>query len=248
MTCSRTAGKRSGRRGLRAAWVGTMGPMVAAALLALAAGGCSIQKPTLALRDIEVAGLDFEKIDLVLDLTVTNPNEYAISLYGLDYEISAGGRRFGGGSLPRPVTPLEASQTSVIKAPLSVTFRDLKPLAAEATSGKDIEYELTGEATFTLIGLKIKVPLKRTGKLPALKAPSWRFADVRLSRAALTAEVVFEVDNPNPFALPLRALTGVVKYGDQPVLRVDQPSLSPVPAGKTTAVAVPVKLESAGVA
>ena len=211
--------------------------------------GCGFQKPTLRLRDIEVAGLDFRRLELVLDLAVSNPNDYQISLHGLEYGLTAGGQRFAGGSLPRPVTPLAARQTTVVKAPLTVEFARLVPLLRKLGAGEQMDYQLTAKATFNFVAFKVPVTLQRSGRLPALRAPSWRLVDVKLtSGAEPTALVVFEVDNPNRFALPLRSLSGVLKYGDQPLLRVDRPALSPVPAGKTARVTVPVKLDAAGAA
>jgi len=225
----------------------TSGALAAALLAVLTAGGCAIQKPTLALRDIEVAAIGFHQIDLVLDFAVTNPNDFGINLYGLDYELTAGGGRLAGGSLPRPVGSLEPNRTIVVKAPVSVTYGTLKPLVSAAKSGEAIDYEMTTTATFNVFGVKVKVPLRRSGKIPPLRSPSWRFTDIRLVMPGPAVEVSFEVDNPNPFALPLKALTGVVKVGDRPVLRVSGTTLDPIPPKEKRTVTVPVKLDSAGV-
>ncbi|KKL69338.1 hypothetical protein LCGC14_2115960 [marine sediment metagenome] len=79
-------------------------------VLAGCLGGCSVRKPTLRLRDIEVVGMDFQQVLLMLDVAVTNPNDYQISLHGLDYTLTAGDKQFIAGSMPRPVTPLTAMQ------------------------------------------------------------------------------------------------------------------------------------------
>ncbi len=218
-------------------------------LLTSALTGCGFQKPTLKLRDIEVAALDFQKLELVLDFAVTNPNDYQISLHGLEYALAAGGQRFASGAMPRPVTPLAARQTTVVKAPVTMQFAHLRPILSKLGAGEQIDYQLTVKATFDFVAFKVPVSLKRAGKLPALRAPSWRLVDVRLAAGAEpTALVVFEVNNPNRFALPLRSLSGVLKYGDQPLLRVDRPTLRAVPAGKTAKLTVPVRLDAAGAA
>lgn len=220
--------------------------LLAGAVLAATLGGCAIKRPTLKLRDIEVAGLDFKKLDLVLDLAVTNPNSHQISLYGLEYDLAAGGESFAAGALPRPVTPLAAKHTTIVKVPVALEFKRLLPLLTKATSGEAVDCELNVTATFDFIGVKLSVPLKRRGRLPALRAPSWRFRDVKwVGSGRSVVALTFEVENPNRFALPLRSLSGALMAGDKPLLRVDRSSLSPIPAGKTASVVVPVKLDVA---
>jgi len=218
-----------------------------AMLAALTAGGCAIKKPTLALRDIEVAGIGFKQVDLVLDFAVTNPNGFPVNLHGLDYELTTGGGRLAGGSLARPVASLEANRSTVIKAPVSMEYRSLKSVASAVGSREAVEFEVAATATFSVYGIDLKVPLRRSGKIPPLRAPSWRFTDIRLARPGPAVEVSFEVDNPNPFALPLKAIRGAVKVGDRTVLRVSETTLNPIPPNDKRTLNVPVKLDSAGV-
>ena len=93
---------------------------LSAFLLLPAGGGCSVRPPTLKLRDIEVAAVDFKKLDLVLDFAVHNPNDYQISFHAFEYAMSAAGATLASGALDRPVTPLAARQTTVIKAPVAL--------------------------------------------------------------------------------------------------------------------------------
>lgn len=230
----------------RPTWPGSV--LLACAVLASALGGCAVQKPTLKLRDIELAGMDFKKLDLLLDLAVTNPNSYQISLFALEYDLTAAGETLAGGALPRPVTPLAARQTTVVKAPVALAFKGLAPVLAKAAA-EDIDYELNVKATFDYLGFKIHVPLTRRGRLPALRAPTWRLRDAKwIEGAAPKIALTFEVNNPNRFALPLRSLSGSLMAGDKPLLRVDRSSLPAVPAGKTANVTVPVEVDVAAAA
>jgi LEA14-like dessication related protein len=223
--------------------------LVMCAVVACGLGGCAVRKPSIKLRDIEVAGMDFQKLDLVLDFAVTNPNAYQISLYGLEYGLSAAGEKFAGGALPRPVAPLAAKEIAVVKVPVALEYDSLLPLLEKSAEGEGIDYELSTQATFDFIGFKIGVPLKRRGRLPALRAPAWRFREVNwLGEEAGKLALTFEVENPNPFTLVLKNLSGALRLGDRPLLPVDSADLSPVPAGKTEARTVTVGLEASATA
>jgi len=222
-----------------------------AALLAVCllwAPGCTVRPPTLKLRDIEVAAADFKKLDLVLEFAVHNPNDYQISLHAFEYEMSAAGGTLASGALDRPVTPLAAGKTVVVRAPVTLEFAALAGPLVKAVGGESIDYELACRATFDFTAFKKHVPFSHAGTLPALRAPSWRFRDVRWQPADAggpRVTLVFEVTNPNRFALPLRKLSGALMYGDQPLVHVEAGALKPVPAEASAQVQASAKLDAA---
>ncbi len=211
--------------------------------------GCAVEKPQLRLRDVAVAGLDFQELRVVFDFDVTNPNPFQLSLWGMEYGLSAAGERFAGGALTQPVAALRAKETITVRAPVSIQYRKLLPIVRRLGARKPIDYELSGTATFSFLGTRIPVPLKHLGKIPALRAPSWHFRDVRLAEgSAGVVELVFDVDNPNAFALPLASLRGTVRCGREVLVEVDRGMLTTVPPGRTARLVLPVRVSAAAAA
>lgn len=220
----------------------------ACAMVLPALAGCAIKRPIVKLHDVDVVGFDFQKLDLVFSVKVTNPNDYQISLSSLTYGLASGGLEFAHGSVPKPITPLSANETVVILAPVSVEYAPLAAVLRKARAGEAIPYELTGTAKFGFLLWKIPVKLKHAGQMPPLRKPAWHFRDVRLIRGPPSwLELSFEVENPNTFDLPLKRLSGGLRYGDETVVRINEPALEPVPAGKTAMLKVRARVDGLGV-
>ena len=223
--------------------------LACAAAALLASAGC-YRKPTLALRDAGLAGMDFRTVELVFDVDVHNPNDFQIGMWGLEYTLSAVGEEFASGALSRPLAPLAAMQTSTVRVPMTIEYARLRPLVDSLRAREPIRWEFAAKATFNFLGVWRTVKLRRGGEIPPLRAPAWRFRDIRLARQddRRVAQLVFEVTNPNDFELPLVGLTGALKYAGEVLLRVDYPGMEPVPPGKTVQVVVPVRLSPLGMA
>ncbi len=225
---------------------------ISALVLCLVAGafpaGCSYEKPTVELANIGVTGIDFQKLDLLFDLKVHNPNSFQISISSLDYQVAAGGERVAGGALPRPIPPLGAKKTTNLRAPVELHYAGLLPVVKKLGARQALPFEFSGEAAFNILGLTVPVPFRHEGRIPALRAPSWHLRQVRLlGQGDPGLELVFEVDNPNDFPLPLLQLKGHLRYGEQTLLEVNQTGLESAPAGRPAELTVPIRINAAGV-
>ncbi len=222
--------------------------VLAAALLSNALIGC-IKPPTVKLHDIDIAGFDFNKIDLVFDVKVTNPNDFQLDFSDLAYCVTSGQTEIVSGALPSPVMALSGNETTVVRVPVSLEFAGLASLMHNVRAGESIPYEFSSTSKFHFLGLKIPVRMKRKGRLPVLRKPGWRFRKAKFIKGPPSwLELSFEVDNPNVFELPLEQLSGALKYGDDVVLRVNEPNLKPIPPGKTVMFVVRARADGRGVA
>ena len=221
--------------------------LIALLLPALGLGGCW-RKPTVSLGGIEVTGFDLRKLDLLLHLKVTNPNAGALHMDDLTYGLSAGGIEIAKGAAARPIPPLAGRSDTIVPAPVSIDFLNLAPVLNQSRGAESIPFDFAGTATFKVLGWEVPVRLRRIGEIPPLKEIGWRFVDVdfQAGRPSWLA-LKFEVDNPNRFELPLSRLRGALKYGDDILLRVDEPKLQPVPAGGRGEFTVKVRLDGVGV-
>ena len=220
--------------------------LVAGVLLATGAG--CIKKPTAKLHDIRIVGLDFHKIDLVFDLAVHNPNNFQINLSALHYDLIASETVFARGTLASPVAALSARETTIIAAPVTIEYRALADVIGKIRSGEPVPYTFDAAMNFDWLIFPIPLNISHAGKIPPLRKPDWHFRDVRIVKGKESwLELSFDVVNPNTFALPLERLHGVIKYGSNVVVRVDEPSLQPVGAGETGVINLRVRADGPGV-
>ena len=223
--------------------------ILAFAAALLASGGC-YRKPSVALRDAGIAAMDVRAAQLVFDVEVRNPNEFQIGMWGLEYTLSAVGQEVASGALARPLAPIGGMETSTVRVPVTIEYDRLRPMVDSLHVREPIRWEFAAKATFNYLGLWRSVKLRRRGEMPPLRAPSWRFSDLKLTRQGsdAVAQLVFAVVNPNGFELPLVGLTGALTHGDEVLLRVDHSGMAPAPPRKTAQITVPVRLAAPGAA
>jgi len=211
----------------------------AAALAALA--GCDISRPTIRLQDVEVAAVDFDKVELVYHFEVTNPNSYRVTLWGFDFTLVSGGETVARSALAKPVGGVPTGGTTTVRAPVSLAYADV-PLVVSRPD-KPSFYGLNGSAAFSFMGTMRFYPFTHAGLIPPLRQPKWRFAKLRLAnRDEGILELSFDVENPNAFSLPMGRLAGSLLDGDESLLTVDRIAPGSVPPGKTARLVLPAKL------
>lgn len=163
-------------------------------------------KPTAKLLGTRLTKLDFEQVNLVLDMAVTNKNPFSIPLEGLDYDL-----KIGGNSLVSGVTgqglKVKRSSTSKIALPVTLKFDDLRKIPGELWKKDQFDYQLDTSINIKLpvIGL-YSIPIRKQGTLPVPKLPRIQVRDLNVSELSLTAAKIvaeIEVDNPNDFDLGL---------------------------------------------
>ena len=214
------------------------------ALVAAGAGGCA--RPTVTLDDVGLAAINLQKVDLVFDLLVSNPNPVSLDVSGLDYALTAIGQELAKGTTGEG-SKIAANADGHVKVPVSLSYDTLRSLWQKASAHEAVPFELAADVGFKAFGMPIKVPLKHAGEIPPMYAPSFSFRQVRPAGID-SVEVLFDVENPNSFELPLQALAGALKYGDSTLLTVEKSSLPAVAARSKTTLAMPIKLDAAGIA
>lgn len=100
--------------------------------------------PKVALKDVRVDQLSFSDAKVVLDLDVTNTNEFPVDLSKLEYGLNLGGSKVAKSAL-EGATKFEPGQTNNIQIPLSLSLKDLGLGVFNMLSGsKGSKYELAG--------------------------------------------------------------------------------------------------------
>ena len=183
-------------------------------LLTLLATGCATIekqidtiKPSAELLGTRLTNINFEGVDLVFDVAVTNRNPFSLRVAGLDYEIVIAENSLISGVMAQGLK-LKKSSVSKVAVPVTLKFDDLKQLPGELWKGDEFEYHVFTDIHLNLpvIG-KYTIPVSAKGELPVPKMPSVRMQKVRVVRLNLaSADIVadIEIDNPNAFGLGLK--------------------------------------------
>jgi LEA14-like dessication related protein len=164
-------------------------------------------KPSAELLGTRLTNINFEGVDLVFDVAVTNRNPFSLRVAGLDYEIVIAENSLISGVMAQGLK-LKKSSVSKVAVPVTLKFDDLKQLPGELWKGDEFEYHVFTDIHLNLpvIG-KYTIPVSAKGELPVPKMPSVRLQKVRVVRLNLaSADIVadIEIDNPNAFGLGLK--------------------------------------------
>ena len=137
-------------------------------------------KPTAKLLGTRLTKIDFEQVNLVLDLAVTNKNPFSIPLAGLDYDFKIGGNSLVSGVTSQGLK-MKRSSTSKIALPVTLKFDDLRKIPGELWKKDQFSYQLDTSINMKLpiIGL-YSIPFSKKGTLPVPKLPP--YPDQRFQR------------------------------------------------------------------
>ena len=202
-------------------------------------------KPTAKLVGTRLAGIDFDKVDLVFDLAVENKNPVALKLAGLEYDVKIENQSLVSGVTAKGIK-IKANSTSAVALPVTLKFADLKKLPGEIWGKDRLAYQLDTKFNLKLpvIG-NYAIPVSTSGELPVPKLPGIKLSDVKIKKMNLTsAELVaqVEVSNPNDFKLALNQFDYALKINQQNWGQGNITRKSTIPRKGTGIIEIPVKL------
>jgi len=186
---------------------------------------CSALQSTLADREPEVSidnvrltGINMDKVSMLFNLAVTNPNSIGARIEGFDYRLAVEDATLAEGSNATPVT-VAASSQSTVPVPVSVRLQDLLQIAEVYKTRDTLAYNLACglQVKLPVVGTR-RLPLSHAGELPVVHVPtvsieSCELKDVGLTSASLLLRMT--VDNPNAFDLSTKALAYALVVNDE---------------------------------
>ena len=124
--------------------------------------------PDVKLSNIEVKRLTLQKADLMVELEVANPNQFAVMLDKLDYQLKLNGIDVGGGALSQSMK-IDQRGRGRITLPLSLDMMQAgRGLYGAFIGGSGLRYELDGSLDASgdtpILG-EFQIPLDRQGKV-----------------------------------------------------------------------------------
>lgn len=166
----------------------------------------NVQKPTVEFTNAKISGLSFDKIDLLFDIKIKNPNAVGINLSGFDYDLLINQNSFISGQQNDPIE-IKAQGENVIQLPVSLKFLDIYNTYSDLKNNTESKYQIKCGLNFNLPVLgETRIPISKSGDIPLLKLPEIGISSLKLDKFNLTgADLTLNVKfiNPNAFTMML---------------------------------------------
>lgn len=150
---------------------------------ALALGGCSMMKtanleaPEVRVRNVQLGRLDLSGLELIVDLRLRNPNDLALPVTGVEYNLTLQGVKVADGRQAKSVTlPAlgEADMRLGLNVNLLTTAAHLLPLLMNpASAPKTLSYKVDGNVKLDWWYMP-SIGFNREGEVPLAGVPVTR--------------------------------------------------------------------------
>lgn len=119
-----------------------------------------VEKPKVSLDKVDVTDVGVTGAIVLFNVRVANPNNFALKVDSVKYDVEIGGNRLGGGRLDKGAK-VDAKSEAVIQIPVPVKYTEaFSSVMSFITEGKS-KYRIRGDAA---IG-PLTVPFDKTGDL-----------------------------------------------------------------------------------
>eukprot|EP01018_Ginkgo_biloba_P015094 Gb_15316 [translate_table: standard] len=166
-------------------------------------------KPTADVSGIHIPSISLKKVDLVVDVLITNPNPIPFPLVDIDYLVESDGRKLVSGLIPDAGT-IHAHGSETVKIPITLVYDDIKDTYDDIKPGSIIPYRVKVAliADVPVFG-KLTLPLEKTGEIPVPYKPDVDLDKVEFDNFSFeetSATLHLKLENKNDFDLGLNAL------------------------------------------
>jgi len=170
----------------------------------------NIQLPKVKFSGVKISRLSFEAVDLLFDLEITNPNPAGIHLVELDYDFLLNNNSFLKGKQEHGLE-INARSTDIVQIPLSLNFVDVYNTFQSLKNQDSTTYEISAGLSFNIqiLGAPQRIPIRKRGTLPLLKAPRISLASLKLHNINLTGadlSLTVKLINPNAFEFIVKGM------------------------------------------
>lgn len=127
------------------------------------------KNPMVRVVSIGIAGNPFhpskEPLEAILNLMVTNPNSYALTVSQAVYTVTVGKQRLASGEKPEEIR-IEPSGETLVKIPVSLDTNAFSAALREVLEARTIPYEFNGSLAVDapLVGI-VHVPFSKSGTI-----------------------------------------------------------------------------------
>jgi len=164
----------------------------------------NVQEPRVNFSKVKMTGLSFDKVDLLFDINIDNPNDLGISLAGFDYDLFLNENSFIKGDQQNGLE-IKAKSQEIIQLPISLNYLDIYKTFTSIKELDSINYQLKTGLSFNLPVLgDIRLPISKSGSVPTLKLPSISLNKLKMDKLGFTgADLTLEIKLKNPNAISM---------------------------------------------
>jgi LEA14-like dessication related protein len=224
-------------------------------LVAIPLSGCAslidlirkgIRDPVVRITSMKLDDINLDRVTMIFNTEVENPNPIGFSLAGLSYGLAVEGDRLAKGNVDKKLK-LKAKGTSKMSFPvefdLGKTSRAILKLLEldEAAYGIDTKWKFAWKGAQGIKGGTVTIPVAFDGMFPVPKLPLVEVKDFRftsITPGGLGMRVTSAVKNPNRFTLPIDDFNFKVKLNGNTVLKNELVDGLSIRSGKTKNVTV----------
>jgi LEA14-like dessication related protein len=203
-----------------------------AAVLAAAApaAGCQtllnliragIRDPEVRITRMSLEDVQLDRVRMLFDTVLKNPNPFGLNLAGLGYAISIEGDELAKGNMNQGLN-LKANGSSSMRFPVELTLGSTSKAILSLLTKNEVGYGIKSAFQFAFQGEKLTVPVNFTGRFPVPKLPLVDVRDVAFTAVGpggIGMRVLTRMRNTNPFELPIDAFRFKIELNGRSVLR-----------------------------
>lgn len=208
----------------------------------------AFKRPTLTLRQVSIAAIDFDGATLAFDYQVENPNGFGLTLGRLQYWLELEQRVVTRGEAPGGLS-LPASGAAPVRFTARLPFAEVPRIVELVRSREPVHYKVGGVVGVdTPIGI-VDLPLSHAGTVDLPRVPEFKVDSVAVRMSSLTeleVALTLDVANANPFPLPGGELQYAVAVGGAVVASAEAGEVAKVPAKGHGKLVIPVRLSLLG--
>lgn len=134
--------------------------LFALAAMLLVSTGC--KAPSVRLDNALLKKLTSSGLEVGLDMTVLNPNEYAVPIQAIDWDLSLFQSPFTSGT-SNFTTNIPAGQTAAFEVPIGISFRSVSVGVQNVLTRRTIQWGFEGACSFRTPAGPIRVGFDQNG-------------------------------------------------------------------------------------
>jgi len=212
--------------------------------------GSVVQEPAVSLNSVNIAGISFSGVDLIVTVDVENPNRFSIPMPNIDWELFINEASFLQGSLSNDQS-IGRLQTVTVALPVSFTFEGLYRSFASLIELREAAYNIALGISFPLPVIADRVfNLDFAGVLPLPQFPTLSLAQMNISRIDFSGVELtwgINVENPNSFPIPFPNLNWNYDVNGVPLIQSNFAGAGHIAAGAAGVALISVSVAYADV-
>ncbi|EEE66944.1 hypothetical protein OsJ_23809 [Oryza sativa Japonica Group] len=203
----------------------------------------SFGKPTADVTGIHIPHISLEKVELIADVLITNPNPVPIPLVDIEYLIESEERKLMSGTIPDSGT-IHAHGSETVKIPLLLIYDDIKSTYGDIKPGSIIPYKIRVvlHIDIPVIG-RISIPLEKNGEIPVPYRPDVNVSKIKFEQFSFeeaTATLHLNLDNKNDFDLGLNSMDYEVWLSNVSIASAEMKETTNIKKQEVTTMNLPI--------